>query len=137
MHLVDGEAVVHLARMVDGAHRQRMNGIDLGAGEPFPQVAHMIVVGEEADRAAVHPIDRDAVVHVLVQGLQHEPVAAQRDDGVGFLGRYVAVQLRQGRKRAAGLRHLAGDERDLLELLRYSGHVGSCNSLTLKEGSLK
>ena len=32
----------------------------------------------------------------------------------------------------AGLRHLAGDEGDLLEFLRYSGHVGSCNSLMLQ-----
>ena len=88
---------MHLARMIDGAHRQRMNGIDLGAGEPFSAGRpHMIVVGQEADRAAVHSIDRDAVVHVLVQGLQHQPVAAQRDDGVGLFGRDVAVLLRQG-----------------------------------------
>ena len=54
------------------------------------QVVLAVVVHQEADRAAVHAVDRHAVVHEAVQRLQHVPVAAERDDGVG-LGRRRAL----------------------------------------------
>ena len=111
---------MHLARVIDSAHGEGVYGIDLGAGEPLSQVARVVVVGEEADGAAVHAVDRDAIVHVPVQRLQHQPVAAERDDGIGLLRGDVAVQLRQGRKRAPGFRHLTGNKGDLLEFLRLS-----------------
>src|SRR5690606_3932518 len=68
--------------------------------------------------------DRDAVVHVAVQRLQHEAVAAERDDGVGVpcLGR--SVSLGKPLERLAGLGHLAGHEGDLLEFAFRFGHGG-------------
>ena len=44
----------------------------------------VVFVHEEADGAAMHAVDRLAGVHELVQGLQHEAVAAERDDDVGL-----------------------------------------------------
>ena len=55
------------------------------------KVAIGIFVHQEADRAAVHAVDRLRRVHDPVQRLQHQAVAAERDDDVGVLGRAVAV----------------------------------------------
>ena len=98
---------------------------DLGAGEPAAQIVLAVVVHQEADRAAVHAVDRHAVVEVAVQRLQHQAVAAQRDDGFGFPWLHVAIGLRQPLARLLGLGHVAGDERDLLEISRYALHLGS------------
>ena len=115
MHLVDGEPVVYFAGAVDGAHGKRMDDAYLGARQAALEFVLAVVVGEEADRAAVHPVDWDAVVHVPVQGLQHQAVAPERDDGVGPFGRNVAVDPGKPVQSGARLWHLAGDERDLLE----------------------
>ena len=56
-----------------------------GGGQPLPQIVLAVFVHQEADGAAVHAVDRLAGVHELVQGLQHQAVAAQRDDDVGLL----------------------------------------------------
>ena len=110
---------------VDGAHGERMDDVDLGAASRAAQVFLAVVVHQEADRAAVHAVDRHAGVHVLVQRLQHQPVAAERDDGVGRPGLGVAVARSQPLQGLAGLGHVAGDERDFLEVSRYISHVGS------------
>ena len=50
----------------------------------------------------MHAVDRLARAHVLVQRLQHQAVAAERDDDVGLGGIAIAVervQLRQRRLR--------------------------------------
>ena len=101
---------------VDGAHGERMDDVDLGAREPAAQVVLAIVVHQEADRAAVHAVDRHAVVQVPVQRLQHQAVAAERDDGVGRLGIGIAVGVGEPLQRRARLRHVARDEGDLVEL---------------------
>ena len=55
-----------------------------------------------------------------MHGLEHQPVAAERHDDIGLVGRRLAIA---GDKLAAGLfglLHLAGDEGDGLE----AGHNG-------------
>ena len=47
---------------IDGAHGERMDDVDLGAREPAAQVVLAVVVHQEAGRAAVHAVDRHAVV---------------------------------------------------------------------------
>ena len=72
------------------------------------QTPDQIVLGElvhqEADRAAVHAVDRDAVAHEAMQRLQHQAVAAERDDGIGVLRLDVAVARNQpvARRAASG-----------------------------------
>ena len=60
---------------------------DLGPREPLGQRVEPPLVHQEADRAAVHPEDRadPAAVEHLVQRLQQEAVAAQRDDQLGLV----------------------------------------------------
>ena len=77
-------------------------------------------VHQEADGAAVHAVDRLAGFHELVQGLQHQAVAAERDDHVGFRGVGIAVALFEPRVGLARLRRRAGDEGDMLETLALS-----------------
>ena len=99
-HLVDGERLVRLAGLVVGDHRQRMDAADIGVGEALVQILLAVVVHQEADRAAVHAVDRHAVVHEAMQRLQHVAVAAECHDGIG-LGRIaIAIAFRQsGRAR--------------------------------------
>ena len=89
-HLVDrGQGEIGAG---DGLHLH-FQGLDLerpGLGQALAEVVHMPVVHQEADGAEVHAVDRHdcpAVEH-LVQGLQHEAVAAQNHGPVGFLQRH-------------------------------------------------
>ena len=71
----------------------------LGAGDPLEQAVLLVVVHQEADRAAVHAVDRLARRSMACAGLQHEAVAAQGDDHLGLLGFGRAVA---GRSAAPG-----------------------------------
>ena len=81
--------------------------------EALNQPVFAIVVEKEADRAAVHAIDRDAAIEVTVHGLQHQPVAAQRHDSISGLRGDIAVALNEG---------LAGGHR-LFGLARHEGDI--------------
>jgi len=57
-------------------------------------------VHQEADRAAMHAVDRHMAVEKAVQRLEHEAVAAEGHDDVGLFGRcrlVAALQLVQRR----------------------------------------
>ena len=82
------------------------------ARQPFGQFFLGEFVHQEADGAAMHAVDRLAGFHELVQGLQHQAVAAERDDHVGLRGVGIAVALFEPRVGLARLRRLAGDEGD-------------------------
>ena len=82
----------------------------MGLRQAFRQVVRGILVHEEADGAAVHAVDRLARLHEPVQGLQHEPVAAQRHDDIGVLGGDVAIAGGQPFERLLRLPDGAGDE---------------------------
>ena len=73
----------HLERM--GAHRR-------GARQALAQPLRLVVVHQEADAAAMHAVDRHVEREEAVQRLQHEAVAAERDDDVGILGARIAVK---------------------------------------------
>ena len=62
-----------------------------------------------------------------VHGLQHQPVATKRDDGIGVVGRRVAVAFGERDARLPRLLRVAGDEGDFIE----AGHdhvdaLGAC-----------
>ena len=68
-----------------------MDHRDLGRGEALAQAFELIFVHQEADGAAMHPVDRFVAMHERVQGLQHQPVSAERNDHIGRFGGDVAV----------------------------------------------
>ena len=89
---------------VGGAHDERPHDRGLGGGESVPQVRFRKLVHQEADRAAVHAEDRLLAAHEAVQHLQHQAVAAKRDDDVGVLRPGIAVARDQQVERGARLR---------------------------------
>ena len=90
-HLVEGVKFGFVAIVRARAHEQRMDDRDLRRREALAQAFELVFVHQEADGAAMHPVDRFVGVHEGVQGLQHQPVAAERDDDVGPFGGDVAV----------------------------------------------
>ena len=69
-------------------------------------------------------------MHVLMQRLQHQSVAAERHHDVGAGRIVIAVQLCQLRQRLLGLRACARDEGDpVISLGRGHGIAGSCWAL--------
>ena len=94
-HFVDGAVLVHAAR----ASRARMTSgwmtVICAAASRSAQPVERKFVHQEADGAAMHAVDRLAGIHELVQGLQHQPVAAERHDHVGGLRFGIAVALLQ------------------------------------------
>ena len=84
--LVDRERLLRRA-VAEGAHAQRVQRGGLRGGDARGQVVLAVVVHQEADRSAVHAIDRHAAAaQEAVQRLQHEAVAAQRHHHVGAVG---------------------------------------------------
>ena len=67
-----------------------------------------IFVHQEADRAAVHAVDRLGRAHGAMQGLQHQTVAAERDDDVGLAR---ADSRRSGRQDCPARRRLPARRR--------------------------
>ncbi len=94
--LVDRQRLDRRAAIGHGAHPQRVQRRGLGGGDARRQVVLGIVVHQEADRAAIHAVDRDAAAEEAVQRLQHEAVAAECDDDVGRFRRGGAVACGQG-----------------------------------------
>jgi hypothetical protein len=75
--------------------RKRADCLGNSRLDPFAQFVFAVVVHQEADRTAVHAVDPLSGVHEAVQRLQHETVAAERDDGLGLLDRLLAVERRE------------------------------------------
>src|SRR6185295_20234359 len=90
--------------------------------EPLRQPLLGKLVHQEPDRAAMHAVDRLARGHEPVQGLQHETVAAERDDDVGSLGRDIAIAGGELLERLARLGNGARDESYPLELWGRGAH---------------
>ena len=95
------------------------DGAALGALQPFEEVVLTVLVHQEADGAAVHAVDRYAGQHEAVQRLQHQPVAAERHDHVGFFGGDAVVAPHQRIRRTARIGGGARDEGDPLEAPRH------------------
>src|SRR5579872_6968351 len=87
----------------------------------------------------MHAIDRLTRAHEAMQGLQHEAVAAERDDDVGALGRYIAVAPGEPRLCVLCLGDRAIHEGDALERLAERGdflHHGS-SAWDLRQGQME
>lgn len=93
MHLVDGKRLQRFPGHIHRHHLERMNDAQLGLRDPFQQPRLVELVHEKADGAAVHAIDRHTGSHEAVQRLQHEAVAAERDDGIRPFGLDRAIAL--------------------------------------------
>jgi hypothetical protein len=65
---------------------QRIDDLLLRRLQPRDQVILAVGVHQEADRAAVHPVDRCVDRLRGMQRRQHEPVAPQRHDHVRLFG---------------------------------------------------
>ena len=89
-----------------------MDHVHFGARQPLRQLFLTIFVHEKADRAAVHAVNGDMRAHEVMQRLQHEAVAAERDDDIGVFGRRIAITRRKPGARLLGLGGVAGDEGD-------------------------
>ena len=124
-HLVDGAMLVDAPLRVARLHDQGMDDGDMRGRQSLGQALLDEFIHQEADGAAMHAVDRLAGIHELVQGLQHQPVAAERDNNVGLGGVGVAVALFQPRIGLARLGRLAGDEGDMLETLGRLAHEGT------------
>src|SRR5262249_36769366 len=105
--------------------RMTSGWICVGWAEPLAQAFLMKLVHQKADRAAMHAVDRLARGHELVQGLQHEAVAAERDDDVGARRIGIAVAADQRGTRLLGLGYRAGHEGDVLEAGKGTAHQGA------------
>jgi hypothetical protein len=91
------------------------------------EVRGAVFVHQETDGAAVHAVDRLAVMHVLMQRLQHQAVAAERDHDIGLRSGMIAVELRQLLKCLLGFLAGTGDEGDpVIALGRGHGIAYSC-----------
>lgn len=85
VNLVDGKRGELIAVDVRCAHLERMKCVLVGIGDALMQVLGAVAVHQEPDRAAIHPVDELAGIHRPVQRVQHEAVAAQRNDHVGLV----------------------------------------------------
>ena len=81
----------------------------------------------------MHAVDRLARMHMLMQRLQHQSVAAERHQDIGVDGVAIAIEYCQLRKRLLGLHAGARDEGDPFISLRR-GH-GIASSYRCKSGS--
>ena len=70
--------------------------------QPRVQIVGRELVHQEADGAAMHAVDRLARMHVPVQRLQHQSVAAERYHDVGVGRIVIAVELRPAAPAPAG-----------------------------------
>jgi hypothetical protein len=108
--LVDGQGLAALAL---GVHRVHDQGVDhgaLGRVDPVEEGVLAVLVHQEAHRAAVHAVDRPAALQVLVQGLEHEAVAAESDDDLGLVRAGLAIARDQGLLGLLRFRAVAGGE---------------------------
>ena len=112
---------MHHAVDVGGAHQERVDHRFLRRRQPAVQIMHVELVHQEADGPAMHAVDRLAGAHVLVQRLQHQPVAAERHDDIGIRSLAIAVELGELGKCCLRFGAFLGDEGDLFVAL-WGGH---------------
>jgi hypothetical protein len=84
-----------------------------------PDIA--VLIHQEADRSTVHPVDHLALVHIILQRLQHKAVATQRNNYIGVPGSGLAVNPGQIMYRLVGVRRAGGKKSK-----RFDFPVHSC-----------
>ncbi len=110
MHLVDGKRVQCFPRQILGLHLEGMNYAQLGAGDALREILLAVFVHEKPDRPAMHSVDRYVASHEAMERLQHEAIAAKRNDDVSLRWRHSAITARQKLHRGLCFRCGAGDE---------------------------
>ena len=89
-----------------------MHDAAMGFFEPVEEIVLAELVHQEADGALVHAVDRLCSPHRAVQALQHQPVAAERDDDVGLRWIDGIIAPLEGFQRFLRLRRRTRDERN-------------------------
>src|ERR1700730_5369904 len=83
--------------------------------ETLFEVDAMKFVHEKANRALLHAVNRLVFTHEVVQRLQHEPIAAKRDDDIGCFRVYRSVARDEAGPRRICLWCAGGQKSDSLE----------------------
>ncbi len=103
---------VNRAMNIGRAHQQRMdNGVGRGS-EARLEIMPAVFVHQKSNRAAMHPVDRLSRPHVPLQCLQHQPIAAERNQHIGVRGIAIAIGLHQLCQRLLGFWTCARDKSD-------------------------
>ncbi len=116
-HLVEGErgALTHGRYR---SHQERADLRGLRGLDPLRQIVLAERIHQESDGAEIHAVDRNAAVEERVQRLEHEPVAAQRDDDIGGVWPRIAIARVQSAQHRLRFRRIGSDE---MEFLRHQG----------------
>ena len=89
---------------------QRVDAGDFGPRKAFQQIFLCIIIHHETDRAEIHAVDLGACGHGRVQRVQHQAIAAQRDNNVGIVDGVGAITLLQALAGGFGFRLGAGEK---------------------------
>ena len=108
--LVEGQRLVLGPGRGPDPRPERLQAGSLGGAEPRVEAGFRIRVHQKSDRPQVHAEDRQAEAAGVVQGLQHQPVAAEGDEKVGRLRRVVAMYRHQPRPRRRRRLAVGGQE---------------------------
>src|SRR5690606_15345832 len=90
-NFVDRQSLIRLPEFSLRNHEQRANSFHLRSQNTFRQIFYAELVHKEADRAAIHAIDRSTAVHEVAKRLQHGSIAAKRDDDIRIFSSHMAV----------------------------------------------
>ena len=123
-HLLVQEQGPERVREAMPDRRERVQDDRLRCCESFEKAVRPIEVHQKADAAAVHAIDRDALGQKAMQCLEHETVAAERDDDVGVLRVATGISATQLPQRLLCCFCFGGDYRDAG---RYPRRRDSCH----------
>ena len=141
LNFVERQRLLHRAGGGDGVHPQGVQFCRLGARQAAGQVILAVVIHQKADRAAVHAVDRHVEGYHLVDGFQHEPVAAERDDNSSLRQRAVAVACDQfsaglgcDRCRRCDEGDLAGQDRSVFRNWRTGRKIAQIRFLCSSTG---
>ena len=112
-----------------------MDDGDLRRRQALFELVFLVVVEQKAHRAAVHAVDRDAAVKMVVHGLEHQTIASERDDRVRLFGRDVAIALHERGERSLASRVSLANEGDLFEICHEQ--ICCASIASLREGHTK
>ena len=129
--LVDGERLSRTAVRGLRHHLERPDGVGDRGVDALAEPVLAIFVHQEADGALVHSVDAPSRTHIGMHGLQHEAVAAKRDDDFGILDPRLAVKGRQALARLTRIGRVGGDKGESAGTkvgLRRMLHAGASSS---------
>ena len=81
---IDGQSPVLLAIDVCRDHAEGNETCPLGIVDTLDEAVEAVIVHQEANRAAVHPVNRLIVIEAAAKRIQHGTVATHGNDYIGF-----------------------------------------------------